>query len=43
MQYENILQNIGEEFNDLINQLTKEQDKPISIFYNVHKHYKKCL
>ena len=37
MQYEDTLQNISEEFNDLINQLTKEHDKPISIFYNVHK------
>ena len=37
MQYEDNLQNISEEFNELINQLTKEQEKPISIFYNVQK------
>ena len=37
-QYEDTLQNISEEFNDLITQLTKEYDKPISIFYNVHTH-----
>ena len=37
-QYEDTLQNISEEFNDLITQLTKEQDKPISIFYNVQTH-----
>ena len=35
MQYEDTLQNISEEFNELITQLTKEQEKPISIFYNV--------
>ena len=38
IQYEDNLQNISEEFNDLINQITKEQDRPISIFYNVEKH-----
>ena len=38
MQYEDNLQNIGEEFNDLINELTKEHEKPISIFYNVELH-----
>ena len=38
-QYEDTLQNISEEFNDLITQLTKEHDKPISIFYNVHTHF----
>ena len=39
MQYEDNLQNISEEFNELINLLTKEQEKPISIFYNVQKHF----
>ena len=38
-QYEDTLQNISEEFNELITQLTKEHDKPISIFYNVHTHF----
>ena len=38
MQYEDTLQNISEEFNELITQLTKEQEKPISIFYNVELH-----
>ena len=38
IHYEETLQNISEEFNDLITQLTKEQEKPISIFYNIHAH-----
>ena len=38
IQYEETLQNISDEFNDLITLLTKEQEKPINIFYNIHVH-----
>ena len=35
LQYEDVLQNITEEFNDLISELNKQKIKPFSIFYKV--------